>query len=223
MVELAAGAITVAGRDVATLQMEDLRREITIIPQDPLLFAGTIRSNLDPFDTRGDDELWAAIDRVNLRARLMAESAPDGAVGLDAPVTEKGANLSVGQRQLLCLARALLKKSKILLLDEATASVDFEADALIQKTIRSEFAECTVLTIAHRLATVIDADRILVLGAGEVLEYAAPRELLAAEGGHFRGMVQQLGAAQFDELRQLADVAADGDTTLVTVQPTPGP
>jgi ABC-type multidrug transport system fused ATPase/permease subunit len=205
MVELAAGTIRIAGHDVSTLNMADLRKEITIIPQDPLLFAGTIRSNLDPFGHLDEADLWAAIDRVDLRSRMAPVESETEGTGLDTVVTEKGSNLSVGQRQLLCLARALLKKSKILLLDEATASVDFESDALIQKTIRNEFADCTVLTIAHRLATVIDADRILVLGAGEVLEYAPPSDLLALPEGHFHEMVSQLGAEQFEELKAIAD------------------
>ena len=227
MVELASGAILLDGRDIATLKMADLRRQITIIPQDPTLFAGTIRSNLDPFRRHRDEVVWEAIDRVGLRGRLagkderpgesevpLAGEPPErvtgGPGGLEAPVAEKGSNFSVGQRQLLCLARALLKKSKVLLLDEATASVDFEADAMIQRAIRSEFNHCTVLTIAHRIATVIDADSIIVLRDGQLAEFGAPADLLRKRRGEgvFRDMAEQLGAEQFQALVTAAERAA---------------
>jgi ATP-binding cassette subfamily C (CFTR/MRP) protein 4 len=126
-------------------------------------------------------------------------------VGLDVEVADKGANFSVGQRQLICLARALLKKTKILLMDEATASVDFDTDALIQTTVRSAFKHATVLTIAHRLATVIDSDRILVMNDGLVKEYAAPSKLLDDTGTQFHDMVRQLGAEQFEQLKAVAE------------------
>jgi ATP-binding cassette subfamily C (CFTR/MRP) protein 1 len=213
MVEPASGRILIDNRDTQTLTLSDLREAITIIPQDPVLFSGTIRTNLDPFTRRKDEELWDVIERVGLGDRLRfgatgdAERAgkSDAPVGLDVEVADKGANFSVGQRQLICLARALLKKTKILLMDEATASVDFDTDALIQTTVRSAFKHATVLTIAHRLATVIDSDRILVMNDGLVKEYAAPSKLLDDTGTQFHDMVRQLGAEQFEQLKAVAE------------------
>ena len=202
MVELAEGRILFDGVDIAGLTMSDLRSKITIIPQDPLLFAGTIRSNLDPFNYSSDAELWDVLDKVGIRDRVEKEGN-----GLQCVVVERGANFSVGQRQLLCLARALLKKCRILLLDEATASVDFESDAMIQRAIRSEFHHCTVLTIAHRLATVIDSDRVMVLQAGELKEFEHPSTLLESEGSIFHGMVKSLGEEQYAFLKLQAKEA----------------
>jgi ATP-binding cassette subfamily C (CFTR/MRP) protein 1 len=215
MVEPAAGRILIDGRDIATLTLSDLRESITIIPQDPVLFSGTIRSNLDPFRRFTDEQLWAAIDQVGLRNRLLYGATGDKdraaaedantEVGLDTKVLDKGSNFSVGQRQLICLARALLKKSRILLMDEATASVDFDTDALIQTTVRSAFRGATVLTIAHRLATVIDSDRILVMDGGFVKEFDSPKALLANRATQFYDMVKQLGDEQFQELKAVAE------------------
>jgi ABC-type multidrug transport system fused ATPase/permease subunit len=133
-------------------------------------------------------------------------------------VEAKGGNFSVGQRQLLCMARALLKRSPILMLDEATASVDFETDAMIQRLIRQEFKECTVITIAHRLATVIDADKIVVMEGGHLQEYGAPRELLRKDGGMLRSMVERLGTEQYAALLDVADGAVADVTKLLTVK-----
>jgi ABC-type multidrug transport system fused ATPase/permease subunit len=202
MVELASGTIAIDGQDISQLKMEDLRTKVTIIPQDPLLFQGTVRSNLDPFNQYLDDVLWEAIDAVNLRERVASTKK-----GLLAEVSERGANFSVGQRQLLCLARAILKRSKILLLDEATASVDFESDALLQSTIRTSFKACTVMTIAHRLATIIDSDKVLVLDSGEVREFDHPANLLRNPSTVFHGMVQALGDEQFALLKTAAEQA----------------
>lgn len=209
LIELEAGAVRIGGRDAATLALADLRHQITIIPQDPQLFSGTIRTNLDPFAQHNDEAVVRVIDLVGLRARLERaateptshSAAPTDATAkhdaaaaaqsslLQVPVAEKGSNFSVGERQLLCLARALLKKSPILLLDEATASVDHATDALIQRTVREQFRDRTVLTIAHRLSTVMDGDVIVVLDAGEVVEAGSPHELMALEGGRLRAMV----------------------------------
>ena len=207
MVELAGGAITIDGRDTSTLDLADLRRAITIIPQDPTLFSGTIRSNLDPFERHTDETLWAVLDKLHLRDRLTKFIAADAAaaVGLQAVVREKGSNFSVGERQLLCMARALLKRSSILLLDEASASLDNETDQLIQRVIRSEFKQCTVITIAHRLGTVIDSDMIVVMNNGTVQEMGAPSALLADGGGALHGMVRKLGSEQFELLKAVAD------------------
>eukprot|EP01135_Chromosphaera_perkinsii_P003203 Nk52_evm10s238 gene=Nk52_evmTU10s238 len=192
-----AGTIRIDGIDIQSIGLYDLRSRITIIPQDPVLFTGTIRSNLDPFNKATDLQLWQALERVYLSDFVKAQAA-----GLDFKVEENGDNMSVGQRQLLCLARAIVKKTKILIMDEATANVDVETDDLIQKTIMSEFADCTVLTIAHRLKTIIDYDRVLVLDKGYVAEYDTPRNLLNMPDGIFKSMCENSG--QYDMLQAKA-------------------
>eukprot|EP00658_Telonema_sp_P-2_P046920 TRINITY_DN3530_c0_g1_i1.p1 TRINITY_DN3530_c0_g1~~TRINITY_DN3530_c0_g1_i1.p1 ORF type:complete len:236 (-),score=79.58 TRINITY_DN3530_c0_g1_i1:363-1070(-) len=199
MVELDSGSVLLDGRPIDTVTMEDLRSKLTIIPQDPTLFTGTVRSNLDPFDNSTDDEVWTVIRKVGLEDRILRDVG-----GLTGPVTERGANFSVGERQLLCLGRAMLKDCKILLLDEATASVDFECDKKVQQTIKDEFKNCTVLTIAHRLATIIESDVVMVLDGGELREWATPVELLEDEKGAFHSMVARLGQQQFDMLLEMA-------------------
>ncbi|WJX30575.1 Multidrug resistance-associated protein 9 [Trifolium repens] len=185
IVELQSGRIIIDGYDISTVGLVDLRRVLTIIPQSPVLFSGTVRFNLDPFDEYNDADLWEALERAHLKDVIRRNS-----FGLDAQVSEGGDNFSVGQRQLLSLARALLRRSKVLVLDEATAAVDVRTDALIQKTIRQEFHSCTMLIIAHRLNTVIDCNRILLLDAGKVLEYNSPEKLLQNEETAFYKMVQ---------------------------------
>nr|XP_049593463.1 multidrug resistance-associated protein 1-like isoform X1 [Syngnathus scovelli] len=187
ILEAAAGRICIDGVDIARLGLRDLRSGIAIIPQDPVLFCGSLRMNLDPFDERSDQELWRALELAHLGAFVRA--LPDK---LRHRCSEGGENLSVGQRQLLCLARALLRKSKILLLDEATAAVDPEMDRLIQTAIRLHFRHCTVLTIAHRLHTVMDCDRIMVMERGAVVEVDAPARLIRQQG-HFYQMCRQAG------------------------------
>ncbi|KAL9355570.1 hypothetical protein Peur_053540 [Populus x canadensis] len=199
IVELERGEITIDGCDVAKFGLTDLRKILSIIPQSPVLFSGTVRFNLDPFSEHNDADLWEALERAHLKDAIRNNS-----FGLDAEVFEGGENFSVGQRQLLSLARALLRRSKILVLDEATASVDVRTDALIQKTIREEFRSCTMLVIAHRLNTIIDCDRILVLEAGQVLEHGTPEELLLPnEGSAFSRMVQSTGPANAQYLYSL--------------------
>ncbi|XP_059668420.1 ABC transporter C family member 12-like [Cornus florida] len=199
IVELERGRILIDDYDIAKIGLMDLRKVLSIIPQSPVLFSGTVRFNLDPFTEHNDADLWEALERAHLK-----EVIRRSALGLDAEVCEGGENFSVGQRQLLSLARALLRRSKILVLDEATASVDIRTDALIQKTIREEFKSCTMLIIAHRLNTIIDSDRILVLDAGRVTEHDTPEQLLLNEISDFSKMVQSTGAANAQYLRSLA-------------------
>lgn len=184
-VEATKGSIVIDGIDIKDLGTEDLRSNLTIIPQDPTLFSGTLRSNMDPFDQFEDEDIFVALRRVHLLPQESATSRANTVTSdttleaassnafrdLNTPVTEGGKNFSQGQRQLLCLARALLKRSRIVLMDEATASVDFETDKAIQKTISVEFADSTILCIAHRLHTVIEYDRILVLDKGNIVEF----------------------------------------------------
>lgn len=189
MVEVERGSIVIDGVDIAGLSLEVLRSHITIIPQDPVLFQGTIRSNLDPEGSATDEELWAALRRGHLEAVITR--LPDG---LMTDVGDGEATLSAGQRQLLCLARALLRNTRILLLDEATASVDHETDGLVQSTVRQDFAHCTVLTIAHRVHTVVDYDRVMVLDHGKLVEFDAPGALLARTTSVFRHMAREESA-----------------------------
>ncbi|KAJ4703014.1 ABC transporter C family member 2-like [Melia azedarach] len=198
IVELERGRILIDGYDIGKLGLMDLRKVLGIIPQSPVLFSGTVRFNLDPFSKHSDTDLWEALERAHLKDAICRNS-----LGLDSQVSEAGENFSVGQRQLLSLARASLRRSKILVLDEATAAVDVRTDALIQKTIREEFKSCTMLIIAHRLNTVIDCGRILLLDSGQVLEYDTPEELLSNEESAFSKMVQSTGAANAQYLRSL--------------------
>ncbi|KAI1994791.1 hypothetical protein LOZ53_001750 [Ophidiomyces ophidiicola] len=247
------GSIFIDGIDVSKIKLQDLRSRLAIIPQDPVLFSGTIRSNLDPFDEYSDAELHDALERVHLvsnipkqgtRRSSFAHSAQQvsGASGYTTPtlisnngsasaptmdtahttaatsaqsttsnlniftslcstISEGGLNLSQGQRQLLCLARAIISKPKIMVLDEATSAVDMSTDALIQRSIRSEFGRnsTTLLVIAHRLSTIADFDRILVMDAGQAVEFGAPKELMGIEGGVFRSLVEESGERELLE------------------------
>ena len=188
IIEPTNGTIIIDGIDVTKIGLHDLREALTIIPQDPVLFSGRLRINLDPFNRHTDDELWRALEMAHLKDFV---SELEG--GLEYAVAEGGSNLSVGQRQLVCLARALLKKTKILILDEATAAVDLQTDSLIQSTVRSEFAQCTILTIAHRINTILDSDRILVLEQGRIAEFAPPKELLEDPKSRFRSLAKDAG------------------------------
>ncbi|KAI0073467.1 ABC protein [Panus rudis PR-1116 ss-1] len=202
IVELASGKITIDGIDISKIGLRDLRSKISIIPQDPLLFSGTIRSNLDPFSMYDDARLWDALRRSFLVDSSASEGsyAPEGPSGsstptkrfnLDTMIESEGANLSVGERSLLSLARALVKDSKVVVLDEATASVDLETDAKIQHTIQTQFYDKTLLCIAHRLRTIISYDRILVMDAGTVAEFDSPLNLFMKEDSIFRGMCER--------------------------------
>ncbi|KAK3375668.1 ATP-dependent bile acid permease [Lasiosphaeria ovina] len=223
------GSIYVDGLDVAKISLLDLRSRLAIIPQDPVLFSGTIRSNLDPFDDHTDAELHDSLQRVHLvsesesgagsSSATVVESDPSSSSSgdtatnaegtattaitrprninifrdLSSPISEGGHNLSQGQRQLLCLARAIVSRPKIMVLDEATSAVDMGTDALIQRSIRDEFIGSTLIVIAHRLSTIADFDRILVLGDGEVMQFGTPKELWHAEGSLFRSMCEESG------------------------------
>ena len=172
---------------------------MSIIPQEPVAFIGSLRKNLDPFDDRNDEEIWSALEKVQLKNVVNEMSGK-----LEYQLSEGGGNLSVGQRQLICLARALLRRNKILVLDEATANVDHHTDDLIQKTIRNNFEDCTVITIAHRLNTIIDSDRILVLDAGRVSQFDTPCNLIQDLQGIFYNLIQQTGPQMAEKLKAMA-------------------
>uniref|UniRef100_A0AAQ4Q2F0 ATP-binding cassette, sub-family C (CFTR/MRP), member 2 n=1 Tax=Gasterosteus aculeatus aculeatus TaxID=481459 RepID=A0AAQ4Q2F0_GASAC len=192
IIEAAEGRILIDDVDISTIGLHDLRNRLTIIPQDPVLFSGTLRMNLDPFDKFSDEEIWRVLELSHLK-----DYAAGLQEGLQHEVAEGGENLSVGQRQLLCLARALLRRTRILILDEATAAVDLETDDLIQNTIRKEFSHCTVLTIAHRLHSIMDSSRVMVLDAGRIVEFDSPSNLLQKHG-HFYAMAKDAGINQED-------------------------
>ena len=180
--------------------LHDLRSHISIIPQEPVLFAGTVRSNLDPLDQYKDPQLWNSLKAVQLKQVVKELEG-----GLDSKVIDNGGNFSVGQKQLICLARAILKKNRILVLDEATANTDPKTDELIQTTIRSVFKHCTILTIAHRLNTIMDSSKILVMDAGEIKEFDTPTRLLENSDGIFLSMVNAYGEEQAKNLRKIAE------------------
>ncbi|XP_051166811.1 ATP-binding cassette sub-family C member 4-like [Leptopilina boulardi] len=193
------GVIEIDNIDTGTVCLEDLRRQISIIPQDPVLFSGTIRRNLDPFNEFPDRLLWEVLEEVELKEAIAAVN------GLDSRVSDRGSNFSVGQRQLICLARAILRNNRILMLDEATANVDPQTDALIQRTIRTKFAACTVLTVAHRLNTIMDSDKVLVMDKGKMVEFDYPHILLQNQNGEFTSLVRETGQAMFEQLSKVAE------------------
>ncbi|KAI0201322.1 P-loop containing nucleoside triphosphate hydrolase protein [Astrocystis sublimbata] len=199
LVEISAGHITIDGIDIATIGLHDLRSRLAIIPQDPTLFHGTVRSNLDPFSEHSDLELWSALRQADLVAADAGPSDKDpGRIHLDTVVEEEGLNFSLGQRQLMALARALVRGSRIIVCDEATSSVDMETDDKIQRTMAGAFKGRTLLCIAHRLRTIIGYDRICVMDAGRIAELGTPLELWEVEGGIFRGMCERSGIRHED-------------------------
>ncbi|KAI9449895.1 ABC transporter [Lactarius psammicola] len=228
IVELVSGSISIDGIDISKLGLNDVRKAISIIPQDSTLFSGTLRFNLDPFGQHDDARLWDALRRsylvedTNRISPVMSEvdgkeeklgtgaTTPNATrFTLDSPIEEEGSNLSIGQRSLVSLARALVKDSKILILDEATASVDYETDRKIQETIASEFRDRTILCIAHRLRTIISYDRICVLDNGKIAEFDVP-EVLYAQGGIFRGMCER-SSITLEDIRRARKVRGAGD------------
>ncbi|XP_003391409.2 PREDICTED: multidrug resistance-associated protein 4-like [Amphimedon queenslandica] len=199
LAEPTGGSIIIDGVNANALGLHDLRKNISIIPQDPVLFGGPIRYNLDPFQVYNDSDIWRALEQVQLKS--VVEGLDDGLLSI---ITEGGSNFSVGQRQLFCLARALLRNNPILVLDEATANVDMKTDGIIQEVIREQFSECTVLTVAHRLNTVMDYDKIMVLDKGELVEYDEPHLLLCQSSSYLGQLVDQTGPINAKKLRDIA-------------------
>ncbi|KAH1013756.1 hypothetical protein HUJ04_002706 [Dendroctonus ponderosae] len=193
------GKIIIDGICTKDIPLKTMRSKISIIPQEPIIFAGTLRSNLDPFGKYEDEVIWNALEEVELK-----EVVSELKGGLESKVSEGGSNFSLGQRQLICLARAIVRNNKILVLDEATANVDPKTDALIQSTIRRKFADCTVLTIAHRLITIMDSDKVLVMDGGEAIEFDYPHILLQNPHGVFYGLVKEAGKAGAEQLAKIA-------------------
>lgn len=199
LLESEEGHIFVDDVDISMLGLHNVRNSLSCIPQYPVLFSGcTVRENLDPFMRYDDVSIFDALKSSQMYHTVMALSE-----GLDTPVAEGGSNFSVGQRQLLCLARAILRKNKILVLDEPTANVDGRTDELLQNTISESFNDSTIIAVAHRLDTIINYDKILVLGNGRVLEFGAPHELIENDG-HFASMVADTGEGMATQLRQKA-------------------
>lgn len=198
LVELTSGRILIDGVDIGKIGLESLRSKITLIPQEPVLFGGTVKYNLDPFDHCSEEQIWRALRQVNLADKI---KSMDG--GLQFALSE-GESLSVGERQLLCVCRALLRETKILVLDEATASVDIESDNLIQAVLASHFAHATVLAIAHRLSSIINYDKILVMEAGEVAEFGVPHVLLQNPKSALLSLVDATGPASAAYLKAVA-------------------
>ncbi|KAF5296286.1 hypothetical protein FQR65_LT10282 [Abscondita terminalis] len=193
------GELIIDNIDVTKIGLHDLRRKISIIPQEPILFSGTLRYNLDPFDEYPDSALVMSLQTVEIGSALT-----EGQQYLDTIITEGGGNISVGHRQLICLSRAILRNNKILVLDEATANVDVNTDQFIQSTIRTKFAQCTVLTIAHRLHTIMDSDKVIVIDAGTVVEFGHPYILFQNKRGHFSAMVRNTGTLMEQQLKTIA-------------------
>ena len=203
LAEASGGSISIDGVDVSRISLKRLRSSLAIIPQDPVLWSTNVRDNLDPFGTANDDTIWDALKAVGLKELLQDERSYPG--GLNFMVAEGGANFSVGQRQLFCISRALLRKSKVLMLDEATASIDRDTDRFIQTMIRESFQGVTTMVIAHRLNTIMDFDRILVFEDGKVSEFDTPLNLLNKKGGMFKGMVDATGIESAKLLREIAE------------------
>ena len=187
LMEASGGKITIDREDISGLGLQDLRARLTVIPQEPTIFSGTLRFNLDPAGRYPDWELLQALRTAGLEAVAGREG------GLTQAVSEAGAGFSLGEKQLICLARALLRRSKVLVLDEATAAVDSATDEKIQETIRTEFSDCTVLTIAHRLHTVTGGDRIILLDQGTIAESGKPEELLSDHCSQFYRLARAAG------------------------------
>lgn len=206
LAELSSGKIEIDGLDISKMGLHSLRSKLLIIPQDPVLFGGSIRKNLDPFDSSTDEDLWNALARSGLiepeQLEFVKAQDPNSEnlhkFHLNRPVEDEGINFSLGERQLISFARALVRGSKILILDEATSSVDYETDSKIQRTIAREFSDCTILCIAHRLKTIINYDRIVVLDKGEIVEFDTPLNLFNSKGSIFHQMCERSNIVDSD-------------------------
>lgn len=206
IVELTRGSIEIDGIDISKLGLNDLRSKLSIIPQESVLFEGTVRKNLDPFGEKTDDELWSILRRTDIVSsdefeKVKAQSSTDPNLHkfhLERVVEKEGINFSLGERQLISFARALARGSKILILDEATSSVDYATDKKIQDAIVSEFSDCTILCIAHRLRTILNYDRVIVMDDGRIVEFDTPKDLFNKEDSQFRQMCNKTGITEGD-------------------------
>jgi len=201
LVPLEAGTICVDGQDLAQVQLHAARRAMAIIPQDPVLFKGTVRFNLDPTGKHSDEHIWATLERAKMRGPVQQLEG-----GLEEMVDENGENWSVGERQLLCLARALLQQARVMWMDEATAAVDMHTDSLIQESVRAEAGRCTLITIAHRLRTIIAYDMVVGMAKGRIVEHGKPAELLQNPKSLLASLVEETGedaAAQLTAMARL--------------------
>lgn len=178
------GKVLIDEVDTQAISLGFLRRKLAIIPQDPILFSGTIRTNLDPLGEFKDEDLWKVLEKVNLKSSIS---------NLNMITSSSHSTYSSGEKQLICLARAILRKAKIVILDEATANMDHETDELLNRCIKENFSDCTMLTIAHRLQSILECDKVMVLDKGHLREFDSPRVLLENKNGHFYKMVQQAG------------------------------
>ncbi|EON95700.1 putative abc transporter protein [Phaeoacremonium minimum UCRPA7] len=188
LLEVTAGKVFIDGMDLAAIQRDTVRERLITIPQDPLILIGSVRLNADPAGSNDDDAIITALTKVGLWGVLSERG------GLDAEIT--ASSLSKGQQQLLALARALLKKGKILILDEPTSNVDAETDGTMQRILREDFADCTILTVAHRLNTIIDSDIVMVMDAGRLAEVGSPQKLLKVKDSLFSKLAKSSGAGQ---------------------------
>ncbi|RDX70027.1 ABC transporter C family member 10, partial [Mucuna pruriens] len=191
LMEPASGKIVVDGIDISSIGLHDLRSRFCIIPQDPTLFNGTVRYNLDPLSQHSDQDIWEVLGKCQLQEAVQDKGGLDSSATKCYSVVEDGSNWSIGQRQLFCLGRALLRRSKILVLDEATASIDNATDLILQKTIRTEFGNCTVITVAHRIPTVMDCTMVLAISDGKLAEYDEPMNLMKNEKSLFGQLVKE--------------------------------
>lgn len=200
------GNITMDETDIANMGLHYLRHSVAIIPQDPLLFSGSFRSNIDPFNKVSDEKIMECMKKVDLWEHIKEKEGETDPIKakLESEVEEGGANYSVGQRQLICLARALIRNPKVLLMDEATANIDLQTDQFIQKMLSREFKDTTVITIAHRLNTIINYDKIMVLEKGKVKEFDEPIKLLTDEESFFGNSIKKVGEKYYNEMVEMA-------------------
>lgn len=219
IVNVKAGSIVIDGYNIRDVGLDVLRSRLALVPQDSTLFLGTLRENLDPQNTRTDAEIIEALKRAWLLPREgPVDAATEAKFSLDAPVSDEGSNYSAGEKQLLALCRALIKNSRIIVLDEATSSVDVETDAKLQRTIQTEFASSTLLCIAHRLNTIVYYDRVLVMDGGRVAEYDTPLNLFDREDSIFRSLCNEAGLTRQDIVRIRTGVRQDEGGTHDTQQ-----